>query len=237
MDDIKIRLEAKPILTMATIYFPKDFVSEINGYVDKTTVPANEDYASKLVGQIRQDKKSAQLDFPMDTEFGKKFKNVIDNCATKLLTQGFKRKLSAHAYECWTVHSFSGDYNLLHDHGVETDTTPIGMSSVLYLKVPDCIKKRTKLMKNDAGYLELDHNNASGDVDGFTQLLWGVTSRKEMVDLRHPSSEYIVPEEGKMIIFPHWLLHSVTPFFGKGERRTLSANFTCRGLPKERQVS
>ena len=71
---------------------------------------------------------------------------------------------------------------------------------------------------------------ASGDVDGFTQLLWGVTSRKEMVDLRHPSSEYIVPEEGKMIIFPHWLLHSVTPFFGKGERRTLSANFSCRGL-------
>ena len=59
MDDIKIRLEAKPILTMATIYFPKDFVGEINEYVDKTTVPANEDYASKLVGQIRQDKKSA----------------------------------------------------------------------------------------------------------------------------------------------------------------------------------
>ena len=170
----------------------------------------------------------------MDTEFGKKFKNVIDNCATKLLTQGFKRKLSAHAYECWTVHSFSGDYNLLHDHGVETNITPIGMSSILYLKVPDCIKEKHK---NDKGYLEMDHTNASGDVDGFTQILWGVTSRKEMLDLKHPSSEYIFPEEGKMIIFPHWLLHSVTPFFGEGERRTLSANFTCRGLPKERQKS
>ena len=55
MGEIKIRLEAKPVLTMATIYFPKDFVDEINEYVDKTTLPANEDYASKLVGQIRQD--------------------------------------------------------------------------------------------------------------------------------------------------------------------------------------
>ena len=230
MTDIKIQIESKAVLTMATIYFPKEFVKEINDYIDKTTIPKNKDYAHLLVGQIRQDKRSAQLDFPMDTDFGKKFKNVIDNCATKLLKQGFKRELTAHTYECWTVHSFSGDYNLLHDHGVETNITPIGMSSILYLKVPDCIKEKHK---NDKGYLEMDHTNASGDVDGFTQILWGVTSRKEMLDLKHPSSEYIFPEEGKMIIFPHWLLHSVTPFFGEGERRTLSANFTCRGLPKE----
>ena len=234
MTDIRIKIESKAVLTMATIYFPKEFVKEINDYIDKTTIPKNKDYAHLLVGQIRQDKRSAQLDFPMDTEFGKKFKNVIDNCATKLLKQGFKRELTAHTYECWTVHSFSGDYNLLHDHGVETNITPIGMSSILYLKVPDCIKEKHK---NDTEYLEMDHTNASGDVDGFTQILWGVTSRKEMLDLKHPSSEYIFPEEGKMIIFPHWLLHSVTPFFGEGERRTLSANFTCRGLPKERQKS
>ena len=199
-------------------------------------IPNNKDYAHLLVGQIRQDKRSAQLDFPMDTEFGKKFKNVIENCATKLLTQGFKRKLSAHAYECWTVHSFSGDYNLLHDHGVENNSTPIGMSSILYLKVPEGIKEKSKKLVDKDGFLKLDHNNASGDVDGFTQLIWGVTSRKEMLDLKHPTAEYIFPEEGKMLIFPHWLFHLVTPFFGKGERRSLSANFGCRGLPKERQL-
>jgi len=237
MTDIKIQKESKSVLTMATIYFPKEFVKEINDYIDKTTIPKNKDYAHLLVGQIRQDKKSAQLDFPMDTEFGKKFKNVIENCATKLLTDGFKRKLTAKAYECWTVHSFSGDYNLLHDHGVENNSTPIGMSSILYLKVPDCIKENAKKIMSTDGYLNLDHNNASGDVDGFTQLIWGVTPRKEMLDLKHPTAEYIFPEEGKMLIFPHWLFHLVTPFFGKGERRTLSANFSCRGLPDERQIS
>jgi hypothetical protein len=233
MTDIKIQIESKPVLTMATIYFPKEFVKEINDYIDRTTIPKNKDYAHLLVGQIRQDKRSAQLDFPMDTEFGKKFKNVIENCATKLLTDGFRRKLIAKAYECWTVHSFSGDYNLLHDHGVENNSTPIGMSSILYLKVPDCMKERSKKMMNTDGYLDLDHTNASGDVDGFTQLIWGVTPRKEMLDLKHSTAEYILPEEGKMLIFPHWLFHLVTPFFGKGERRTLSANFSCRGFPKE----
>ena len=95
------------------------------------------------------------------------------------------------------------------------------------------MKERSKKMMNTGGYLDLDHTNASGDVDGFTQLIWGVTSRKEMLDLKHSAVEYILPEEGKMLIFPHWLFHLVTPFFGKGERRTLSANFSCRGLPKE----
>ena len=28
-----------------------------------------------------------------------------------------------------------------------------------------------------------------------------------------------------MLIFPHWLNHQVHPFFGKGERRSLAANF------------
>ena len=27
-----------------------------------------------------------------------------------------------------------------------------------------------------------------------------------------------------MLIFPNWLRHAVMPFFGKGERRTFSAN-------------
>ena len=35
---------------------------------------------------------------------------------------------------------------------------------------------------------------------------------------------YIKPEVGRLIIFPNWLKHSVMPFFGDGERRTLSAN-------------
>ena len=35
----------------------------------------------------------------------------------------------------------------------------------------------------------------------------------------------VKPEVGKIVIFPKWLNHQVYPFFGEGERRTLSANF------------
>jgi len=34
----------------------------------------------------------------------------------------------------------------------------------------------------------------------------------------------IQPEEGLLVVFPGWLLHEVHPFYGKGERISLSAN-------------
>ena len=37
----------------------------------------------------------------------------------------------------------------------------------------------------------------------------------------------VIPEEGKFIIFPAWLKHSVTPFFGPGIRRAASFNLIC----------
>jgi len=41
---------------------------------------------------------------------------------------------------------------------------------------------------------------------------------------KHPSFAYVQPEVGKVVIFPIWLLHQVAPFFGEGERRTMSCN-------------
>ena len=68
-------------------------------------------------------------------------------------------------------------------------------------------------------------NSASGDCDGFTQLIWGTATTLDAYCLRGAEQEMIKPEVGKMLIFPKWLNHQVYPFFGEGERRTLSANF------------
>ena len=32
------------------------------------------------------------------------------------------------------------------------------------------------------------------------------------------------PEIGKIFLFPNYIMHSVNPFYGKGERRSLSFN-------------
>ena len=198
---------------MMTGILPQNAVDEINKYIDGITIKENKDSSPNLVGQINRDKKSSQLDFDLKSPYGQNFKGMLDGCATSLLTEGYKRKAKADAFECWTVHSYAGDYNPFHSHGT---LTPAGLSCIIYLKVPDCIKEKPEVPTL---------NGASGDCDGFTQLIWGTATTLDMYSLKNSGQEMIKPEVGKMLIFPKWLNHQVWPFFGEGERRTLSANF------------
>ena len=68
------------------------------------------------------------------------------------------------------------------------------------------------------------HSNG-GATDGCTYFTWGTNTGADHLVLKPKTDRYVVPEEGKFLIFPSWLNHSVAPFYGEGERRTLSANF------------
>jgi hypothetical protein len=92
-----------------------------------------------------------------------------------------------------------------------------GLSGFLWLKVPKCIEE---LDENPA-----QMNNASGSVDGFTHLVWGTNSRKDIMGLQTLKEQYVKPEVGVMLVFPNWLKHQVLPFFGEGERRSLAMNW------------
>ena len=116
----------------------------------------------------------------------------------------------------WTIHSYEGDYNPLHDHGTKT---PIGLSCILYLKVPPQIEAMDDPSMEFGGL-----NNSSGAVDGFTYLTWGSNGMRDINMFRPATEEYVKPEVGTLIMFPAWLRHGVMPFFGEGERRTFSAN-------------
>ena len=63
------------------------------------------------------------------------------------------------AFEAWSVHSYSGDYNPLHDHGV---ATPFGLSCILYLKVPEAIET-----KNAEDQNHLNNNSVCSFIFGF----------------------------------------------------------------------
>ena len=125
----------------------------------------------------------------------------------------------------WTVHSYAGDYNPLHDHGTRSY---MGLSCILFLKVPPQIEaiglpsEEMIAAGVTPGFQGL--NGASGAVDGFTYLCWGVNGMRDVNMLRPIQEEYVKPEVGTMIIFPAWLRHAVMPFAGEGERRTFSAN-------------
>ena len=106
---------------MMVIDFPKPFVDEMNEYIDNTIIPNDEDYSHSLVGQIRQNEKSKQLNFSLEgNEYVEQLKKVLDNCGSTFVQKGYKRESVANSFEAWTVHSYEGDYNPRHSHGCQT---------------------------------------------------------------------------------------------------------------------
>jgi len=208
-----------PAYKLLAVQMPDDFTDDINRHIDEIVIPNNISHEKGLVGQIRQDVKSAQLTFSLEDKLGKDFKLVIDRLATSLLRDptGYNRDSKADAFEAWTVHSYAGDYNPLHSHGVHTMA---GLSMIMYLKVPKCIEEKSESMP------KLEY--ASGEIDGFTGLITTTNTIEDICKLRLNAQEYIKPKKGFMMIFPNWLQHCVMPFFGEGERRTMSANFNIK---------
>ena len=216
--DSHAQIKTVPAYKLLAVQFPDAFVDDINNHIDNVVIPSNVSHESQLVGQINQNKKSAQWTFPLDDDMGKDFKLVIDRCATSLLRDktGYARDSIAEAFEAWTVHSYEGDYNPLHAHGCQT---PAGLSMILYLKVPKCIEEKPPVIKL---------HEATGDIDGHTGLITSTNTIHDVYRLKLDAQEYIKPKKGFMMIFPNWLQHCVMPFFGDGERRTMSANFNIR---------
>ena len=211
-----LKFAIRPIkaFSIGRIEFPMEIVNEINDHIDNVIIPKNDSFADGLVGQLKNHNKSAQLNFPLDDEVGQQLKTVFEQVGKTYLKQGYERDADTDCFQCWSNHAYAGDYNPYHDHGVQTMA---GLSGFLWLKNPECIEKLDPV---PAGL-----NNASGSVDGFTQLIWGTNTRKDIMSLHGQQEEFIKPEVGVMLIFPNWLKHQVMPFFGEGERRSLAMNW------------
>ena len=222
---LQVAMRPKLAVNIMRIQFPEDVMSEINEHIDNTIIPANKDYSKGLVGQISHDKRSAQLHFPHNDEgVGKQFSDVITRLGSEYIDRVVGIRSDIEMQSMWTVHSYEGDYNPVHDHGTKT---PMGLSCILYLKVPPQIEK----LGNPAEHFE-GLNESSGAVDGFTYLTWGVNGMRDINILRPITEEYVKPEVGTMLMFPAWLRHGVMPFFGEGERRTFSCNMNVSPTEK-----
>ena len=221
---VKASMKTKMALHMLRVELPLEVVDEINSHIDETTIPNGEDASNGLVGQISQNDKSAQFKFDLNDEVGKLVKGQIDKAGKSYVNNGFGRDVTADAFEAWTVHSYAGDYNPLHDHGTKSD---MGLSCIFYMKVPEQI---SDLGNPDEEFEGL--NNASGATDGFTYLTWGLNGHRDVNMLRPVTESYVKPVEGTLIMLPSWLRHSVIPFFGEGERRTFSANISINPIEK-----
>ena len=211
-----LKFAIRPIKSFAIgkIEFPLGIIDEVNQHIDDVIIPKSDSFAGGLVGQLKNNERSAQLDFPLDDEVGEQLKTVFNQIGTTYLKQGYDRDSKAEVFQCWTNHAYAGDYNPYHDHGVQTMT---GLSGFLWLKVPNCIETLDEVPAT--------LHNASGAIDGFTHLIWGTTGRKDILSLHGQTEDYVKPIVGEMLVFPNWLKHQVLPFFGDGERRSMAMNW------------
>ena len=223
---VNLKINQIPAITFLEGNLPKAMLDELNAHVDEHREKMV-DYSGNLVGQIKQTEKSQQLSLDREHPTVQGLMNLLGSAGRAFLktyagqipmeggADAFD-KAPVDCFSMWTVHSYEGDYNPLHDHDVSYDQKCMAFSVILYCMVPPQIAKlggSTKL-----------HSNG-GATDGCTYFCWGTNTGADHLTLKPKTDRYVVPEEGKFLIFPSWLNHSVAPFYGPGERRTLSANF------------
>ena len=186
--------------SIAKVTIPEKLILDLNNYID--TIISNEkksaklDHGKKLVGQVKQE-------FKLEMDFMNKigWTNFLSNSVANWIYQSTGKKITKFGLiASWVVRQFKNEYNPVHWHNGH-------ISGAGYLKVPktfgDHIQKE-KTNKNKNGNLELIH--------GSRMFL-----SNSQVNFK--------PEVGSFYLFPHYLMHSVYPFYDSDEeRRSISFN-------------
>ncbi len=207
MDNFEKLSVSKPFgPSIAEFFVKEEFVNDLNEYCK---IALNEegrteklDVGKNLAGQVKQE-------FEVDQNF---FNLKINNYLTDMIknylwksvekqTQSFeefKNKIKVVYKNKWIVRQFENEYNPLHSHTGS-------VSGVCYILLPKSFgeKAQTQKRNNPNGCIALSHGSA--------QFI-------------SPAIKLITPEIGKFIFFPNYLLHTVYPFKGPGERRSFSFN-------------
>jgi len=163
------------------------------------------DWGKNLVGQIAEEPWISNEDLD---EIGalKYLEGMLYNYVWSALAQdGHQVELLEVSLDhAWIVSQYEGEYNPVHFH------TYCDLSSVLYLKVPP-LDERSKNK-------ELPDYKFSRD--GMIEFIYKTACPTGL----EKGSLSFTPEPGKLVIFPSNLLHTVYPFKGEGERRSIAFN-------------
>jgi hypothetical protein len=220
---INLKMHELPQVILMEAQLPMPMVDDLNTYLDDLMVAEDrEDHSKHLVGQIQS---GQQLTMNAEDEKVIRFTQTINQLGMEYVkhfvirigsNKLFPDNMQVGVDEMWSVHSYEGDYNPIHDHSVPSIT---GLAATTWTKVPEQITKQKS--PNDGEY---NLFGASGNSDGFLAFNYGKTSSLDNPMLKPPTTCTIQPEVGKLFIFPIWLQHMVYPFKGEGERRTIAAN-------------
>ena len=116
----------------------------------------------------------------------------------------------------WIVSQYENEYNPAHNH------TGCDISAVIYLKVPDVKGRRN-----------LESKKGKQDNDGDISFIHSATGNRNF-DIFEKGVMNISPISGLLVMFPSYLIHTVYPFIGEGERRCLPFNAVYRVVDKNK---
>jgi hypothetical protein len=228
--DIKVEIHALPSVFMLETRMPEKMVDDLNDYLDELLEDEDRrSLAHTLVGQIHR---GEQLNMEPEDERLQEYSKFVTHLGAEYINNfmnqtgtSLPKNKQVAIDEIWSVHSYEGDYNPIHDHGTKTI---MGLSTTCWTKVPQQI-----LDQPTAGSPLYSKYNSSGSCDGYLAFNYGRNEIMNVERLRPPQSSEMQPEVGKLLLFPSWLQHMVYPFFGDGERRTVASNLNCWDVVEE----
>ena len=194
--DLKLFKPFGPSVAKVTI--PENIINELNKYTDQIIKDSDKlkdlNHGKELVGNVQQE-------FLLDKEFIvlSGWESFLKENAEKWIFESTQKKIEEfRIIDTWIVRQFENEYNPPHLHKGH-------ISGLGYLKLPQSFGNTIQRLKK---------NNTHGEINfmhGSEQFLsTGIKTEK--------------PKVGDFYVFPSYLYHFVNPFYGDGERRSISFN-------------
>lgn len=183
--------------SLGKVSIPHDLIVKINNFIDE--VISDKTKSKKYnFGNYLAGQVTQEIVLPNEITDGE-LMQFLATSTKAYVEEVTKKKITKFTLiKCWVVRQFSGEYNPVHYHSGH-------ISGAGYLKLPKDFGKsiQTEKSTNPNGYINFIH--------GSKQFLSNsiVTNK---------------PELGDCYLFPNYLMHSVNPFYGEGERRSVSFN-------------
>jgi len=194
--------------SMLSVTLPPQHITKLIQMTDDNSHRLN--HGEYLAGQIKSEPyldpdELAESGFKGIFEaIGKNFihEELSRNSHFKYFPDSLEHTINIKLTNAWCVSQYENEYNPLHYH------TKCHLSAVLYLKIP-----------------EYTPRNLPGkqDIDGCIEF---VNSAINMNGMLEAGQFLIRPEVGMLIMFPSNLLHTVYPFQGPDERRSIAFNLS-----------
>ena len=187
--------------TIAKIKIPNEMVKALNDYVDGLIIDKKKSKelsaGANLAGDVTQE-------FKLEKEFSQRvgWLDLISKGVFQWIQMSTNQSIKEFKMiDSWIVRQFQNEYNPVHMHGGH-------VSGAGFLKVPKTFGK----------YVQEEKDGVKHYAGGTLNLIHG---SKQFLS---KSTFQIRPEVGDFYFFPNYMMHSVFPFYGKDERRSVSFN-------------